>query len=95
MIGKKRALLLQEMEEIGHLLEIRRHVRIVAAKVDIVELEINDMLDAVTLCCELACRAGGGISRRRLCSQERCQRPREAIIPTALSFDLCPFSRSN
>ena len=79
MIGNKRASCSKKWRRLGICSRIRRHVRIVAAQVDVVELEINDMLDAVTLCCELACRAGGGISRRRLCSEERCQRPREAI----------------
>src|ERR1700730_16666540 len=49
MVGEKRALLLQEMQQVGHLLKIRRHVRIVAAQMDIVELNVDDVLRAVNI----------------------------------------------
>jgi hypothetical protein len=71
MIGEQRALLLHEMQQIGHLLEIRRHFRIVAAQMDVVELDIDDVLDAVAMRSELA---AGGVGRGDAGSQERHQR---------------------
>jgi hypothetical protein len=49
MVGEKRALPLQEMRQVRHLLKIRRYVRVVAAQMDIVELNVDDVLDAVTI----------------------------------------------
>lgn len=41
----ERAVLLDEIEQIGHLLEVRRHMRIVAGEVDVVEFHVDNMLD--------------------------------------------------
>jgi len=47
MVGEERALVLEEIQQIGHLLEVGRHIRVVAAEMDIVELNVDDALDAV------------------------------------------------
>jgi hypothetical protein len=47
VICEQGALVFEETQQVGHLLEIGRHVRIVAAEMDIVELDIDDALDAV------------------------------------------------
>src|SRR5262249_50124441 len=51
------ALALQEAQQVGHLLEVGRHVRVVALDVDVVELDVDDVLDAVA---EVAGRRGVG-----------------------------------
>jgi len=43
----ERAVLLNEVQQIGHLLQVRRHVRIVACKMYIVELDVDDVFDSV------------------------------------------------
>src|SRR5207248_1239176 len=45
---ENRAVLLQEVEQVRHLLEIGGHVRVVPREVDIVEDEVDDVLDAVS-----------------------------------------------
>jgi hypothetical protein len=57
MIGEDGALLLQEVQQVRHLFEVGRHVRIVAGQMHIVELDIDDMVDAVG---EMALRRGEG-----------------------------------
>jgi hypothetical protein len=37
----------QEVQQMGHLLEIRRHIGIVSPKMDIVKREMNDPFDLV------------------------------------------------
>jgi hypothetical protein len=44
---EQRALILEEIEQIGHLFEVGGHVGDVASQVDIIELEVDDMLDAI------------------------------------------------
>jgi hypothetical protein len=55
VIGEDRALLLKEIQQVGHLFEVGRHVRIIAAQMHIVELDIDYVLDAVG---EMALRGG-------------------------------------
>jgi hypothetical protein len=43
----KRPLVFEEIQQIGHLLKIGRYVRIVPAQMDVVELNVNDVLDAI------------------------------------------------
>jgi hypothetical protein len=47
MIAADDAVILHEIEQIGHLLEVRWHIGIVAPQMHIVELDVHDMLDAV------------------------------------------------
>jgi hypothetical protein len=47
MVGQKRPVSFEEVEQIRHLLEVGRNVRVVAAKMNIVELNVDDVLDAV------------------------------------------------
>ena len=47
MFSKERALVFEEVQQIGHLLEVGGHVRVVAPKVDVVELDVDDVLDTV------------------------------------------------
>ena len=47
VIGEQSALVLEEIQQIGHQLEIGRHIRIISAEMDIVELDMDDVLDAV------------------------------------------------
>jgi hypothetical protein len=48
MIGQKRTVAFEEFEQIRHLLEVGGHIGVVAAEMDIVELNVDDVLDAVT-----------------------------------------------
>ena len=45
VVVQDRAVPDQEVVQAGHLLDVRRHVRVVAPKVDVVELKLDDMLD--------------------------------------------------
>ena len=47
MIGEECTVLFEEAQEIGHLFQVRRHVRIVPAKMHVVELDVDDALDPV------------------------------------------------
>src|ERR1700692_1863229 len=47
VIGQKRPVFLEEFEQIWHLLEVGRNVRVVAAKMNIVEMNVDDALDTV------------------------------------------------
>ena len=47
-IREHRAVLLQEVEQVRHLLQIGGHVRVVPREVDVVEDEVDDVLDAVS-----------------------------------------------
>jgi hypothetical protein len=47
VISEQRALVLEKIQQIGHQLEVRWHIWIVAAEVDIIELDIDDVLDAI------------------------------------------------
>jgi hypothetical protein len=71
VVREKCPVVLEEIQQIGGLLEVGRHVRVVAPKVDIVEMDVDDVLDAVI---ELAgffvrgrdgpCAEGNGHRRR-------------------------------
>jgi len=52
MIGEQRAFLLQKVQQARHLFEVGWNVRNVAAEMNIVELDVDYVLDAVA---ELAC----------------------------------------
>src|SRR5689334_18010720 len=45
LLAQKRAIGGQEIEQVRHLLQVGWHVRVVAAEVHVVELEIDDVLD--------------------------------------------------
>ena len=47
MIAADDAVVLHEIEQIGHLLEVRRHIGIVPPQMHVVELDVHDMLDTV------------------------------------------------
>ncbi len=61
VVRVERAVVLQEVQQMRHLLEIRRDVRVVPQEVDVVELQIDDVLD-LSLVAELA----SGRTRSRL-----------------------------
>ena len=46
MVGKDRAVVHEEIEQVGNLLEIGRDELIVATEMHVIELDVNDMLDA-------------------------------------------------
>src|SRR5579883_487674 len=71
MICQQRPLLLHEMQQAWNLLEIRRYIRVVAAQMNVVELQIDDVLDCAAVQSKLATR---GIRRHDAGSQEREQR---------------------
>ena len=54
VVGEQRSLVLEEMQEARNLFEIRRHIRIIATQMNIVELQIDDVLDAAAERPELA-----------------------------------------
>ena len=45
VIGQQGAAILDEAEKMRHLLKVGGHIRIVAAKVNVVELDVNDVAD--------------------------------------------------
>jgi hypothetical protein len=47
MVREERALAFQEVEEIKDLLELGRDIRVVASEVDVVELDVDNVLNAV------------------------------------------------
>ena len=63
VIGQQRSLPFEEIQQVGHLFEVGRHVRVVAPKVHIVELDMDDVRDAIA---ELAVRIAL-VSARLLC----------------------------
>jgi hypothetical protein len=63
IVRVERSVRLQEVEQVRHLLEIRRDARDVAAVVRVVELQVDDVLDPAVLVAEVA-RAARGCSRR-------------------------------
>jgi hypothetical protein len=71
VVGEQRSLVLEEMQEARNLFEIRRHIRIIATQMNIVELQIDDVLDAAAERPELA---AGGVGRRDARHQERPER---------------------
>ena len=55
MVREQGALALEEIQEVGDLFEVRGHVGVVSAQMDIVELDIDDVLDPVPECAALGC----------------------------------------
>jgi hypothetical protein len=47
MVREQRAVVLEKVQQIRDLLKIGRHVRVIAPKVDVVELDVDDVLDTV------------------------------------------------
>jgi hypothetical protein len=47
VIGEERAVALQEIEQVWHLLEVGGDIRVVAPQMDIVELDMDDVLDLI------------------------------------------------
>ena len=45
MVAEQDAVALDEVEQIGHLLEVGRDVGVVAGEVRVVELDVDDVLD--------------------------------------------------
>ncbi len=78
VVAAHRAIVLHEVEQVGHLLEVRWHVGIIPPQVDIVELDVHDMLDLVAGGLQSACRLRGrgssekqrGAEQQRSCSAE-------------------------
>src|SRR2546425_1060445 len=58
------ALVLDEVEQVGHLLEVRGHVGVVAGEVDVVELDVNDVLYLLVSRIELAGAGSARCARR-------------------------------
>jgi len=46
VIGEQHSVALEELQQIGHLLQIRGHVRVIAAQVHVVELDLDHVLEA-------------------------------------------------
>src|SRR5262249_4478183 len=61
MIAADGAVVEQEVQQMRHLLEVRRYVGVVASQMNVVELEINDPLDLVAGRLKVA----GRLHRRR------------------------------
>src|SRR5207302_1673691 len=68
----------QEVVEVGHLLDVRRDVRVVAPEMDVVELELDDMLDRAAGRIQLTARGragfGGLRGERRRADRQHCRR---------------------
>jgi hypothetical protein len=71
MIGENGALSAQEIEEVGYLLEVGWHVRIVAAEMHVVELDVDDVLDAVGEMASRRSRCGECLPARERGEQRR------------------------
>ena len=56
VVRDERAVVLEEVQEVRHLLEVGRDVRVVAPIVRVVELQIDHVLDLPVLVAELAVR---------------------------------------
>jgi hypothetical protein len=64
VVREERAVLLQELQQVRHLLQVRRDARVgvVAVEVRVVELEVDHVLDAVRELARRVLRAGTGCS---------------------------------
>ena len=71
VIAAHRAVVLQEIEQIGHLLEVRWHVGVVPPQVHVIELDVHDMLDPVLGGFQSACRLRGRGSSEQQCRAEQ------------------------
>jgi hypothetical protein len=54
MVGAQGSLVLKELQQVGHLLQVGRHIWVVAPQVHIVELNVDDVLDLATSRIEFA-----------------------------------------
>src|SRR5436305_3630240 len=64
MVGEHNAVIRDEVEKVGHLLQVRGNVRVIASEMNIVELDINHMLDIATRRVKLATTRICGLSTR-------------------------------
>jgi hypothetical protein len=46
MVGEEGAVVLEKVEEVGHLLEVGGNVRVITGEMDVVEMYIDDVLDS-------------------------------------------------
>ena len=65
VVGEKRAVFPDEVEQVRHLLHIRRHVRVVPPEVRVVELDVDNVLNAADRGAELARGLGRGGGARQ------------------------------
>jgi hypothetical protein len=47
IIREQGAVITNKIKQTGHLLQIRRHVRVIASKVGVIELDVDHMLDFI------------------------------------------------
>jgi hypothetical protein len=71
VVRVERPLAAQEVEQVRHLLEVRRDVRAVAVEVRVVELEVDDVPDAAVAVAERALAGGRIVAVRERRSGER------------------------
>jgi hypothetical protein len=71
MVGQKGPVPFEKVKQIGHLLEVGRHVGVVAPEVNIIELEVDDMFYPVAEIATLRRRGISGRDESRRCREER------------------------
>src|SRR6516164_2859152 len=97
MVGEKGTVVLEEIQQMWDLLEVGRHVRVIPPKMDVVELDIDDVLDAVI---ELAvalfgrCAGRGAEHERR--KIRKCEKNNTPHFrpPIRLAIDRCDLRRA-
>jgi len=60
IVGQEGAVIFQEMQQVRHHLQVRRHVRVVAEQMDVVEANLDDVLDAIAEMASIVRVAGDG-----------------------------------
>src|ERR1700722_12248368 len=80
--GIERAFILEEIQQVRHLLEIRRDIRVVARKMHVVELDVHHVLDLS--------RGRIQLARLRLCRARKPQRKQSAT-----KVESCSTKQSN
>ena len=95
---KQRAVPLEEVQQVRHLLEVGRDIRAVAPEVRVVELQVDHVLDLAVLVAELArrCRAALPCAPREttpVISAATAHAASEAATPldARLAFSLFPL----
>jgi hypothetical protein len=78
VFGEECALVVQEVEQVRDLLEIRRDIRVVAPQVHVVELEIDDVLDLIPERIELTAGRLAARAKRRRGAERQCYQQRSA-----------------
>ena len=73
IVGDQRPVALDEVQQVRHLLQVRRNVGVVAPEVGVVELDVDDVLDVVARRLEVAGRGGLG-DRGMFTGHEGCGR---------------------